>query len=242
MPEKEITPTASRLTQLAIVRGRMCHRGKPVNTKNAKEALRNFIEWLKAKEGPVVLFAHNAKLFDCKHIIYSLKKCDLMSSFQSCVVGFVDTLILFKTILPQTEKHSQESLVRDLLGTSYRAHDSLEDVRALQQLLSCKEVNDKVIMESSFTTNYAISSTKYTLNKAVNIHSLQPLIASKVISKGMGDKIAGSGLMLNHLKLSFIWGGKEGLRSVLTERINGKPRVTTSSRIIMALFNYLKNV
>jgi len=34
----------------------------------------------------------------------------------------------------------------------------------------------------------------------------------------------------------------EGLRSVLTERINGKPRVTTSSRIIIALFNHLKNM
>ena len=47
-----------------------------------------------------------------------------MSSFQSCVVGFVDTLVLFKKILPQREKYSQESLVADLLGTCYRAHDS----------------------------------------------------------------------------------------------------------------------
>lgn len=213
-----------------------------MDTKNAKEALKNVIEWLKAKEGPVVLFAHNAKSFDCKRIIYSLKKCDLMSSYQSCVVGFVDTLILFKTILPQREKYSQESLVADLLGTSYRAHDSLEDVRTLQQLVSYKEVNDKVTMESSFTINYAINSTTYCLNEAVNVHSLQPLITSKVISKGMGDKIAGSGLMLNHLKLSFIQGRKEGLRSVLAERINGKPRVTISSRIIMALVNHLKNM
>lgn len=213
-----------------------------MDTKNAKEALKNVIEWLKAKEGSVVLFAHNAKSFDCKRIIYSLKKCDLMSSFQSCVVGFVDTLILFKTILPQREKYSQESLVADLLGTSYRAHDSLEDVRTLQQLVSYKEVNDKVTMESSFTINYAINSTTYCLNEAVNVHSLQPLITSKVISKGMGDKIAGSGLMLNHLKLSFIHGGKEGLRSVLAERINEKPRVTISSRIIRALVNHLKNM
>lgn len=215
-----------------------------MDAKNANEALKSFIEWLKAKEGPVVLFAHNAKLFDCKCINYSIRKCDLMSSFQSCVVGFVDTLVLFKTILPQREKYSLESLVADLLGTCYRAHDFLEDVRALQQLVSYKEVNDDVIMESSFTMNYmyAINSTKYCINKTVNLQSLQPLIALKVISKGMGEKIAGSGLMLNHLKLSFIRGGKEGLRSVLTERINGKPRVTTSSRIIIALFNHLKNM
>lgn len=122
------------------------------------------------------------------------------------------------------------------LGTSYRARD-----RALQYLVSQKKVNDKVIMESSFTINYAIS-TKYCLNNAINLYRLQPLITSKVTSKGMGDKIAGSGLMLNHLKLSFIRSGLEGLRSVLTERINGKSSVTTSSRIIMALFNNLKDM
>ena len=138
---------------------------------------------------PVVLFAHNAKSFDCKRVIYSIQKCDLLNSFQSCVVGFVDTLILFKEILPQREKYLQESLVSDLLGISYSAHDSLEDVKALQRLVSYKEVNEKAIIRSSFTLNYVINRTKYCLSKAANIHSLQPLIVSKVISKGMGDKI-----------------------------------------------------
>ena len=108
MPEKEITPRASQVTHLAVVRGRLCLRGKPVDSKSANEGLKSFVEWLKAKGMPVVLFAHNAKSFDCKRIIYSLQKCDLLSSFQSCVVGFVDTLILFKTILPQREKYSQK--------------------------------------------------------------------------------------------------------------------------------------
>lgn len=130
----------------------------------------------------------------------------------------------------------------DLLGISYSAHDSLEDVRALQRLVSYKEVNEKAIIKASFSLNYAINSTKYCLNKAVNIHSLQLLIVSKVISKGMGDKIAGSGLTLSHLKLSIQRGGKEGLRSVLTEKVNGKPRVTTTSRIIAALFSYIENM
>lgn len=121
-----------------------------MDSKSAKEGLKSFVEWLKAKEMPVVLFAHNAKSFDCKRLIVSLQKCDLLNSFQSCVVGFVDTLILFKSVMQQREKYSQENLVSDLLGISYSAHDSLEDVRALQRLLSCKEVNEKAIIKSSF--------------------------------------------------------------------------------------------
>ena len=111
-----------------------------MDSKSAKEGLKSFVEWLKAKEMPVILFAHNAKSFDCQRIIYSLQKCDLLNSFQSCVVGFVDTLILFKAILPQREKYSQESLVSD--------HDSLADVRALQRLVSYKEVNEKAILSN----------------------------------------------------------------------------------------------
>ena len=61
--------------------------------------------------------------------------------------------------MPQREKYSQESLVSDLLGISYSAHDSLEDVRALQRLLSCKEVNEKAIIKSSFTFFFVMPST-----------------------------------------------------------------------------------
>lgn len=195
-----------------------------MDSKSAKEGLKSFVEWLKAKEMPVVLFAHNAKSFDCKRLIFSLQKCDLLNSFQSCVVGFVDTLILFKSVMQQREKYSQENLVSDLLGISYSAHDSLEDVRALQRLLSCKEVNEKAIIKSSFAFFfcYAINSTKYCLHKAVNIHSLQPLIVSKVISKGMGDKIAGSGLTLNHLKLSILWEGRA--QKCFDRKSMGNPR------------------
>ena len=71
MPEKEITPGASQVTNLAVVKGRLCLRGKPVHSKSAKEGL----EWLKAKEVPEVLFAHNAKSFHCKYVINSLQKC-----------------------------------------------------------------------------------------------------------------------------------------------------------------------
>ena len=75
MPEKEITPGASQVTNLAVVKGRLCLRGKPVHSKSAKEGLKSFVEWLKTKEVPVVLFAHNAKSFHCKYVINSLQKC-----------------------------------------------------------------------------------------------------------------------------------------------------------------------
>ncbi|XP_029207906.2 uncharacterized protein LOC114971528 [Acropora millepora] len=241
IPEDKISATASYITQLSMVRGRLFHKGKPVPAEEPKEAFQKFLAWLKAKEKQVVLLAHNAKCFDSKRIIYSLKKYDLLSYFQDCVIGFVDTLALFKKALPNREKYSQESLVADLLGVCYSAHNSLEDVRALQRLVSCKEVSRKYLIQSSFTTEFAVRSTKYCVQKKFNLQTLHPLVTTKVVSKGMAEKIAGSGLTFHHLQLSFQRGGQDGLTNILSEKINGKARVTKNRRIISQLSNFFNN-
>ena len=162
-----------------------------------------------------------------------------MSYFQDCVIGFVDTLAIFKKALPNREKYCQESLVADLLGVCYSAHNSLEDVRALQRLVSCK-VSRKYLIESSFTTEFAVRSTKYCVQKKFSLQTLHPPVTTKVVSKGMAEKIAGSGLTFHHLQLSFQRGGQDGLTNILSEKINGKARVTNNRRIISQLSNYNK--
>ena len=122
---------------------------------------RNFPTGLRPKNKKVVRFAYDASEFDSKQIIYILMRCNLLNHFRESVAGFVDTLSLFKNVLPERKTYSQESLVTDLLGVSYEAHDSLEDVRALQKLVAHVNVSSKEISESSFTVDYAVESTKY---------------------------------------------------------------------------------
>ena len=71
--------------------------------------------------------------------------------------------------------------------------------------------------------------------------TLQPLIVSKTVSKAMGNKIATSGLNLTHLQLAFRRGGADGLSSVLTEKFEGKARVTANKRIITSISSFLQN-
>ena len=135
------------MTQLTTARGKLYRKGKPVDAKPAKEALKSFVEWLetnKQKKEPVVLVAHNAKIFDCQRIIFSLKKY-IFSSFEKCVVGLTDTLILFKNKICHKGRNILKKFVSDLLGISYGAHDSLEDVRDLQKIVSYREVNEKTL-------------------------------------------------------------------------------------------------
>ena len=221
-----------------MVEGELLHKGIPVFAEEPEEAFQKFLAWLNAKREKVVLLAHNAKRFDSKLIIYALEKYDLLSSFQECVLGFIDTLTLFKKALPGRKKYSQEKLVADLLGMSYAAHNSLEDAKALQRLVSCQAFDRNQLIESSFSTEFAVQYTEYCERKKFNLYTLQPLIESEVVSKGMVQKMAGSGVSLNHLQHSFEMGGKDGLISILSDQVNGKARVTKNKRIISQLINY----
>lgn len=74
--------------------------------------------------------------------------------------------------------------------------------------------------------------------KSVNATSLSHLVTAKVLSKFMMEKIAGSGLSYQHLKLSFERNGSQGVESLFKEQTNGKPRVTRCKKIISAVCNY----
>lgn len=69
------------------------------------------------------------------------------------------------------------------------------------------------------------------------VSTFKPLLDQKVISNLMGNKIAGSGVSLPHLQLAFQRNGREALRDVLSEMIDGNVRVTKSKKIIYSVAN-----
>lgn len=73
--------------------------------------------------------------------------------------------------------------------------------------------------------------------------SLRPLIDQKVISEGMGTKIAGSGLSLNHLHLAYRRNGRDGVHKVLSEMSGDcvRVRVTKFKRIIDSIADFLRS-
>ncbi|XP_068735654.1 uncharacterized protein [Montipora capricornis] len=95
---------------------------------------KRFLDWLQCLKQPCLLFAHNAKLFDAKHLQRALEKSNQITRFQELVPGFCDTLPEFKEALPNRKSKSQENLAMDLLQATYSAHNALSDVRMLQEL------------------------------------------------------------------------------------------------------------
>ncbi|XP_031572855.1 uncharacterized protein LOC116306871 [Actinia tenebrosa] len=223
--------------------GKLCFDGKPVNAESsAKEALQKFVRWLQKLNNRLVLVAHNGKIFDCPRLILHLQEHDLLEDFKANVVGFIDTLILFKNHFSMDNKPSLKSLVEKKIPQyEYeRDHDALEDVRALKELLDKTSTNieDNQFKDASFSLAYAIAYVEYARERSENMKTLNPLC----ISENMKKKIAGSGLRYCDLEHAYQWEGQNGIEKVLSQMINGKPRVTKRLQIISMVHSHFKGL
>ena len=113
----------------------------------------------------------------------------------------------------QSSLLTQTNVMSTLLQDTYSAHNSLDDVKALQKLSTL--VQNKL-------PKYTLGASEIsnTANMALNKESLLPLQADKAITNSMATKIARSGLNYSHLKLAYERNGFDRLSSVLVEMVN----------------------
>ena len=239
LPLHGITPSAAAVNKLSVYHGRLFYDGKPVTAVQLEVAIQQFLNWLQSFKEPCLLFAHNAKQFDAKHLLRALEKSNKTLQFSELVVGFCDTLPAFKELFPERKSHSQENLATDLLQSTYNAHNALSDVQMVQELID-KFLSAPVVLKHSFSFSWYQEYTKFLNQKRENLQTLQPLITAKAISLGIAEKAATSGLTFTHLLLSFQRGGNEGLSNVLKEKFNGKARVTRRKQIIEKICDFFR--
>ncbi|XP_039663422.1 three prime repair exonuclease 4 isoform X2 [Perca fluviatilis] len=152
IPRCRMQRGAARVTGFRVRRQRLYLHRQLVLTNSLREVLVSFIAFLQMLRGPLVI-GHNIRRFDCPLLARALDELDLRAEFESAVSGCVDTLPLAREMLKDRGLQSfrQENLVRELLGVSYKAHDALEDVRALQALFSVLQPTPELICRHRFT-------------------------------------------------------------------------------------------
>ncbi|XP_012717875.2 three prime repair exonuclease 4 [Fundulus heteroclitus] len=152
LPRCRIQPGAARLTGFKVRRQRLYLHHRLVFTNSLKEVVVAFVTFLQMLGRPL-LVGHNIRSFDCPLLARALDQLDLRAEFQASVSGCVDTLPLARELLRDRGLRSfrQENLVRELLGINYKAHDALEDVRALQELYSYLQPAPEFVCRHTFT-------------------------------------------------------------------------------------------
>ncbi|XP_045614886.1 uncharacterized protein eEF1gamma isoform X1 [Procambarus clarkii] len=241
-PNKSVAWQAAEITGLTYKLGSLYHHNKKVEAVNPEKALQLFISWLEPL-APVTLVAHNCYRFDARKLLNIFKKFRLENTLAELVVGFVDTLPLFRKMYPSLENHKQETLVRVLLKESYDAHNALADVQALQKLVAkLKESLQVNLNDFSFTYQSFVELMEYEEKGRMNSTTLAPLVASDHLSSNMAETIGKSGLAFSNLKDAFSTGGRELLKEILSQPNQyGKPRVTKSQSVIDKIYNFFSN-
>ena len=194
-PTQHISKGASDVTKLTMVNGQLYDNGNAEDSIGTKKTLIRFIDFLKTIQNPV-LVGHNIKTFDLIFLFNNLAKCDLWESFLSIVVGFIDTLLVFKKEFPKRSCYKQGVLMHELIHETYSAHNALNDVKALKRLI-------ELVRSKSPKHTFGSSVIVNSVNAATHRMTLKPLEDSKTITKTMAGKIAKSGLNYDHMKIAF---------------------------------------
>ncbi|CAL4123667.1 unnamed protein product, partial [Meganyctiphanes norvegica] len=71
---------------------------KAVITVAEADAIKGFVDYLCDDDSKKILIAHEGEKFDFPVLLEHVKKYNLMDSFKEVVLGFVDTMPLFKCL------------------------------------------------------------------------------------------------------------------------------------------------
>ena len=151
---------------------------------------------------------------------------------------------LYKSAYPERKKaHSLVKLYEHFIGEKFEAHDARYDVKALKRLIIYNRFATNELCEHSFTLASFKGYCKHQRESKQREHTFRPLVRSKALSDSMAERIAKSGLHLRHLQAVHQRADDplEGLRDLLSERFDGKIRVTNDRQVISKLNLWLEN-
>lgn len=166
----------------------------------------------------------------------------MYKEFSLFVKEFCDSLPIFKSLLPERKKDklsfSQEALVSDLLDKEdiKKAHNASNDVYMLQKLLTKVSCSTQTLCK--FTKD--IDFKEKSIEKKKSIKAVKDTLKELKVGKVILNKLATAGITLEILLNACKVGGFDALHLLLSEHVDGKPRVTSAKATIKKIFDQLK--
>lgn len=136
----------------------------------------------------------------------------------STFTGFVDSLSVFRKKYPKRSSYKQEDLAKDILNTTYNAHNAIGDVESLGQLIGRTNMSAADLLAYSFPPQATYNSMLVNRLKSKNVSTLDILVAKGVCKRTTAENIAGSGLQLCHLRTIYRRDGEDVLLNSFTEK------------------------
>lgn len=156
-PTRPIPGMSSRIHHITFKDNQMFYRKNPVKHHSIIEVLLRFLDYLdETKSNNIVLIAHNAN-FDRRFLIDKIFLYNLQNRLNSKVIGFVDTLPMFRRLLPGQETYKQDALIYSFYPqTKTDFHNALTDVIYLKKLFE-RVALQKIKSEPKYINDFSQS-------------------------------------------------------------------------------------
>ncbi|XP_037804851.1 uncharacterized protein LOC119599169 [Penaeus monodon] len=239
IPDIPIGVRATAVTGISLNKGLLWHHGRVVEAQPIRNALKGFFEFL--GPGRVLLVGHNAKTFDSRVLITTATNTGMINVLKMQTLGFLDTLPLFRKLYPRRKTHTLGDLHKSLIGEKFAAHNASADTRALQRLVEKVSPDLKTMEAYTFDVEYVEAALAYLYMKKENMETLYPL-ENVNVKVSMLEKIAASGLKMEHLQAAYKSDRENGIRELFAQQLpDGKARVTRVKRIVDNVISFFEN-
>lgn len=227
IPLKSFSKKATEITGLHVFQGDLYLHKNLVESVTARNACNEFLKYLKSFQCDIILLAHNGYVFDNSRLTKLINDVGLIEEFNVTVKGFVDSLPLFKKILPDRNKEKGKSFSISALMTDYlpsissaSLHNAVDDVKVLRELLHTL-VKDEELIKNNPKSIFDITNEKkakdLTVMNKLSLVEFKDKLSSKII-----NKMTVSGISKSSMKDVFEKNGKDGLRQLFCESVMGK--------------------
>jgi hypothetical protein len=231
------------VTGLESINGDIFLHGEEVPSVDIISALGEFLQWLSHFEAKVLLVAHNCKAFDSTRMLHHLENAGKVVQFCQYVSGFADTRPMFANLYPELPDVKQSTVVSHVLSETYDAHNAVNDVDVL-----CRAINSSQSRPHLQAYSFPVQDTRLAVKRHNAMKKWLPSLKcitntrkeKKAFGDGMAQKIAASGLGLEHLKLAHTRDAEQGILKLFSEQdALGQLRVTKSMKVIGKVQEFL---
>ena len=237
--DQYISHDVTRITHLSMYHGDLYYDDVCLSTVSVTDAVVSLVS-LCQKIGGVILVAHNCKVFDAYRLVRHVRQAGLLDVFMGSIVGFSDTLPLFRDV-PELPNAKMATIANHFLGMhDYEGHNALDDATVLEDSVAAANFSFADLIEESFTVDAVLEALRRDDAKNEHMHTLQPLCDQNVCSVAMSTKIASSGLNMDHLIDVFTQGGRRAIAMLFSEKdANGFIRVTKYAKTVSDICAHL---